>query len=488
MSFAPLKSRAKILTKPPQAVGAAAIYPYSEAMLESLSRTSAYDDDEVYNLSRVVGNEFNRRLWVPRNMAPTTGEDLRVDGLDANFKNSFVARNTEQSRVVAESVALLSSGANFVTQAPTGFGKTYVGAAVIGCVGKKTMVIVTKEDIRDQWTEAFKNVLGLTPGVDLGYLYGDVCDTVNRKVVIAMVQSVAKEGRYPEHLYREFGLVVWDEVHRVGADFFAQSCFRLPAKLRWGISATPDRKDGRGEVIDAHIGTVQVLSTATPMTPRVIVQESPWHIPMKRKLDKEGRLVCDKQGVPKMFELEHSPARAGHVVKILTHHHGRNAMIANFVHQCYKADRKILVQSDTKDHLEMMQTLFVSFGVPPRDISNYVGGMNRASRDVAKEARVILSTYQMTREATDIPDLDTLVMATPKSDIAQIVGRILRAYEGKKEPLVYDIVDASSSVFKSYAASRMKWYAAFPEKVRVDKKPAPKQIDKPVKSTRIMGN
>lgn len=485
MTFKPPQPRYKPLTKVPLTTGAAAVYAHSEALIASMERTSVYDKEDKFNLCRVIGTEFSRRVLVPRNMAPVAPEDLRVPGLDVEFTIAFKPRSAEQLRVVEESATLLAKGESFVTQAPTGFGKTYVGAAVTGMVGKKTMVIVTKEDIRDQWTKAFSEVLGLKPGVDLGYLYGDVCDVTNRKVVIAMVQSVAKEARYPEHIFRDFGLVIWDEVHRVGADFFSQSCFRLPAILRWGISATPNRKDGREEVIDAHIGVVRVKSEQVPMTPRVICQESPWHIPMRRKVGPDGKLILDKDGNPKMFEVEHSPAAAGHVVKMLTHHHGRNAMIANFVQQAYMSGRTILMQSDTKDHLETLHTLFSSFGIPPRDMSYYVGGMSTKAREAAKQARVILSTYQMTREATDIPALDTLVMGTPKSDIAQIVGRILRAFDGKKEPLVFDIVDRSSSVFKGYAANRLRWYQSFSEKVRVDFKPAPKVIDKPVKQTRM---
>lgn len=64
----------------------------------------------------------------------------------------------------------------------------------------------------------------------------------------------------------------------------------------------------------------------------------------------------------------------------------------------------------------------------------------------------------MTAEATDIPRMDTLVMATPKSDVRQIVGRILRPHKDKAEPLVLDVIDFSSNVFSSYWRSRRKWY------------------------------
>jgi len=103
--------------------------------------------------------------------------------------------------------------------------------------------------------------------------------------------------------------------------------------------------------------------------------------------------------------------------------------------------------------------MITSFGVPPAEIGYYIGGLTEKQRDTAKGKSVIMATYAMTAEATDIPWLDTLVMATPKSDVRQIVGRILRQYEGKKSPIVFDLVDLSSNVFSGYWNTRRRWYA-----------------------------
>ncbi len=473
----------QVLHAKPISVAAGAVYPYNPKLVEACERESKYDSDEKFNLCRVVGTEFQKRIWVPRNMAPEITVDLRADGLDQKFQSSFVPRNTEQTRVITESSGLLLQGISHVLEAPTGFGKTWCASDIIARVGKKTIVVVTKEDILDQWMEAFEKLLGLKRGKGIGVIAGDVCEVVNQKVVIAMVQSIAKDGRYPEHTFKDFGLAMWDECHRVGADFFSQSCFRIPALLRLGISATPDRKDGREEVIAAHIGQTMVVTKAAPMTPRIIAQESPWSIPLKRKLDKEGRVVMNEDGTVAMVQLPHSPAKCGHIVRMMSNNYSRNAMIANFVKQAFDSGRKVLVQSDTKDHLETLAALIASTGIPPQKITYYVGGMTSAQRTTAKLGQIIMATYQMTKEATDIPTLDTLVMATPKSDVRQIVGRIIRAFEGKKEPLVFDIVDSSSSVFKGYAKSRKEWYASVGAQVK--SLPAPKQIDKLVKPNRM---
>jgi superfamily II DNA or RNA helicase len=475
----------------PIAVSGGAIYPYKDGWMEIGERKAKYPDENgntTFNLFRTVGAAPHRRIWVPRNMVnPITPDiDQRVRGIDIQFESSFVARNKEQSRIIQEATTLLvGQDKSFMMRAPTGFGKTWCTTKIIANVGKKTIITVTKEDIVEQWVKALQACLGLSVTREIGFIAGDTCDTVNKAVVIAMVQSLAKEQRYPEHLFRDFGFALWDECHRIGADYFSQSCFRVPAFLRMGISATPRRKDGREEVLHAHIGPVRVSSNATPMTPRIIVQDSPWYCPQERRVDKAGRLIIDtKTGLPAMYPIAHSPAKCGQVIRMIVHSHPRNKVAINFIAQAYKAGRKIIFQSDQKEHLEMIASMLPMAGVPVQDIGFYVGGLKSKQREIAASKRVIGATYQMTAEATDIPELDTLVMLTPKADVEQIVGRILRYVEGKKEPVVFDLQDRSSPLFSSYADARLKWYKSIGATVKESKEPAP-HIDKQGKSITI---
>lgn len=438
------------LKEPAISIGAGAVYPFSPALMDLCARKTRYGED--YSLARIVGQGDNQRIWLPRNMAADFETDMRVDGLPISVTSKFKPRNSEQGRVIAETLKLLKLGASFMMEAPTGFGKTWCAMDIIAKFGKKTIIIVTKEDIRDQWIAAAKTLLGLDVGKGIGLIQGDTCSTVGASIVIAMIQSLSKEARYPEHVFKDFGLAVWDECHRVAADNFSNSAYRIPAMARLGISATPDRKDGKEEVLHAHIGPIRVSTEAAPMTPRIIRQTSPWECPMTRKLDPDT-------GEYRMVQIPHSAGKATHVIKLLANHHARNKLIAEFVAAAYKKDRKILVQSDLKVHLDTLVPLIAKSGVPPGDIGFYVGGLKAHERDHAKTKRVIMATYQMTAEATDIPTLDTLVMATPKSDVRQIVGRVIRFLPDKKEPVVFDIVDKTSTVFAGYANVRAKWYS-----------------------------
>ena len=82
--------------------------------------------------------------------------------------------------------------------------------------------------------------------------------------------------------------------------------------------------------------------------------------------------------------------------------------------------------------------------------------MKTKNREESVNSSVILGTYQASGEGFDVPELDTLILATPKSDVEQAVGRILRQ-KNANEPLVFDIVD-SFSLFKGQYYKRRKFY------------------------------
>lgn len=429
----------KEMKSPPLWVGSGAAYPFSETLAKRLTLMSKYES--VFPLYKRQGN----LLLVPRGLAPEGGEDRRVYGVNTPLKNLFVPRSSEQSRVVAESSALLLQGRSHIVEAPTGFGKTYVGSAIIANTGKKALVILTKEDIKSQWVKAFKDVLGLKSS-EIGLIQGDTVSVANKKVVLAMVHSICKEGRYPSWVYQEFGLVVADEVHRMGADTFCQAMWLLPGALRLGLSASPYRKDGKDVVFKTQIGPVAVRSEAYPLIPRVMVLSSGAYLP----------------------PMKVQAGRTAHIDRMLSKNTVRNRLMAHFILKAWRKKRNILFLSSRLEHLQTMHDILIGVGVKASDIGFYVGGLTEAQRDVAKRKDVVMGTYQMVAEATDAPWWDTLILGTPRSDVLQIVGRVLREYEGKcnageenetqKCPIVLDVQDGALSILRRYADSRLKFY------------------------------
>ena len=116
--------------------------------------------------------------------------------------------------------------------------------------------------------------------------------------------------------------------------------------------------------------------------------------------------------------------------------------------------RKILVLSDRIDNLTKLKEK-----LDKKEINNdiYIGGMKQSKLDIAAEATVILASYGMASEALDIPTLNTLIMATPRRNIEQSVGRILRTKNHEVQPLIVDIVDQLKS-FNNQGMARRKFY------------------------------
>lgn len=425
------------LSETPLSTGAAAIYPFSEKLQRQFTGRSRFDD--IYPMYRVLGK--GKRIALPREFCPVNWDnDLREYGESYPFESVFVPRNDEQKRVVAESTALLKKGRSFVTRAPTGFGKTWCAMDVIAKLGLKTMVVVTKEDVRDQWIAACNAVLGIKPGV----VQGRSVNT-SQPITIAMVQTLAKYSG-PPHVWKGIGLTIFDEVHRMGADVFSNACFMLPSLLRWGLSATPERADGKDELIRGGIGPTMVETEHMLLTPTVF------------------RVMTDHQ-FPEWLRKRQQPGRLAAHAKDLSKDRKRNHFIAKFVAKMRTVDRRVIVFSESLDHLDYLRAACIKLGLPAKDMAHYVGGLTKQEREANKHKPILFATYAYTSEATDIPWLDTMVMATPRSDVVQIVGRILREYEDKRFPIVLDIVDPLK-VYMRFANKRVDWYQEINAEVR----------------------
>jgi len=417
----------------PLSTGASAVYPYSEFLAEQFTAVSRFDD--TYFMYRVFGKDKAKKIALPRRLCPIGPNDLRVVGSHTNFDCLFEARNEEQSRIVDESARRLIKGQSFITEAPTGFGKTPCALAVVARVKLKTLVVVTKEDARDHWYDEARRELGLAHN-EIGFIQGDQCEVLGKKFVIGMIQSLSIGGRYSQNTFNDIGLTIWDEVHRVGADVFSNTCWLLPSKRRWGLSATPWRRDGKEALIHAHIGTVKVRTKVLQLIPNIM------RVKTNAKFPKG---------------LKYNGKAMGHVTRMLGHDLKRNHFIAKFVKKAYDMGRICIVFSDSLDHLDYLNSAIKKVGVPAKAMSYYVGGLTKAEREVAKGKPVILATYAYTSEATDIPWLDTMVMATPKANVVQIVGRVLREHPNKPTPLVLDLVDPLK-IYQNFGTTRLKWY------------------------------
>lgn len=439
----------------PLSVGGMAVFPYDKFLEARMMVATRYSDP--FNLSRRKGD----LLYIPRELALMAGvakNDLRTSGSPVKYAANCTSppRNAEQARVLSESLALLKQGKSHIIKASTGFGKTWLGARLAYLMGLKTLVVVTKEDLlgEKQWLGAIHKFAGV-PYDQIGLIRQNKCEVEDKTVVLAMVHSLAKE-KYPEWIYDEFGLVIFDEVHRMAADTFSIAAGLFNAKHRLGLSAGSSGKkamrvDSKDFVFEAHIGKVMVTAEFIPMRPKILVLESPWKVPLVPR-----RINGSWATVP----LPHEPGKLGHVIVSLAKCQPRNALITSLILKSYKAGRNIVVFSElARDkHLDLLFKMAVDAGIPEKEMGFYVGGMKEKDREETKTKRVVFATYGMTSEATDVPWWDTAVLCTPRSNVKQTIGRVLREYPGKKQPVIFDIVDYDSTVLRRYFESRKKLY------------------------------
>lgn len=433
----------------PIATRASAVYPY-KPMLERKYRFVSRFGDEVL-LHRV--DKKNGLIYLPRGLCPIGQEDQRREGVPVQFKKCFEKR-PDQVSWFDETIAFLKKGQSGITVAGTGRGKTLCGFNAAYELGVKTLVVTTKDDIYKQWIEGAQKFLGLQPH-EVGEIRSNKCEVQGTKFCVAMIHSLSKEGKYPDWAFDEFGLVIFDECHRLPAEQFSNVADMLPAKCRLGLSAAVERADGKETLLLAHIGPIRVRAEAELMVPKVLVFKSAWECPRSLRTDKDT-------GAKVIVRMPHEPGKTTHLEKIIAADPVRNHLIAELIAAGFEKDRKIVVFSTLIEHLRSLhRACQQTFKLSGRQMGFYIGAHTRAEREHREREKakpILFTTYSMMAEGTDIPWLDLCVLAMPRSNVIQPVGRVRREYPDKAQPVVIDIQDHDSPVFSGYAGKRLAWY------------------------------
>ena len=318
---------------------------------------------------------------------------------------------------------------------PTGFGKTVLALNLVSCLGKKTLIVVHKDNLKDQWVSRIRQFL---PTARIGSIQGTVIDVHDKDIVVAMIQSLSMKD-YPLEHFLGFGLCVIDECHHCPAETFHQVFFKATCPFMLGLTATPFRKDGLHSAYKWFLGDL-IVHIENKVTSRVEVQGISFSDPVFERpepLNRMGELnmalmVSDLAVIPKRNEL---------IVNLVTKHAGQG--------------RQILVLGDRRAHCEELVEMIAQKGV---QVGLLIGGLKKEISDVSLEQPVIVATYSLVSEGFDLPRLDTLILASPRSDVVQAAGRILRSGgQRKNHPLILDIQD-QYSVFYAQSKKRQAFY------------------------------
>jgi superfamily II DNA or RNA helicase len=219
---------------------------------------------------------------------------------------------------------------------------------------------------------------------------------------------------------------------------FSRIFYKIGTKYNLGLSATLTRTDGLTKVIKYFLGETIVSLKLSILNPKIVIKFTNIE-PLVEK-----RMANGKANIPGM-------------INDLCDSFARNLEIVNIIKEKYYEGRKILVLTHRRNNCNDLKRLLESTLINSENVVGlYYGGMKKEALQESNKKKIIVATYQAASEGYDNPELDTLVLATPKSNIEQAIGRILRQ-KNINYPEVLDFVDAWS-VFNNLYFSRMKYY------------------------------
>jgi superfamily II DNA or RNA helicase len=384
--------------------------------------------------------ESDKKIYVPRYF----GEEIFgqskankiTEGDDINITFEGQLRDY-QIPVVNTYLQHVSAGGGGLLELFCGWGKTDSTLYTIGQLKKKTLIIVHKEFLMNQWIERIQKYY---PTAKIGKIQGQIIDIDGKDIVLAMLQSLSMKD-YPSTMFDSFGFTIIDEVHHISSEVFSCALFKLVTKYMLGLSATMNRKDGTTKVFKMFLGQVvykQERSKDEGVIVRGITYQTNDEEYNELELDFRGQTAASKM----LSKICNYNRRSEFIIKVL------KDMIEE------NPKQQIMIIASYKNILKYMFEAIKHHDICT--VGYYVGGMKEAALKESESKQVVLATYSMAAEGLDIKSLTTLFMITPMTNIEQSVGRILRQ-KHEFAPVVVDIIDTHAN-FQRQWAKRKKFY------------------------------
>jgi superfamily II DNA or RNA helicase len=319
---------------------------------------------------------------------------------------------------------------------PCAWGKTSGSLYILSQLKKKTLVIVHKEFLLNQWIERIQQFL---PKARVGRIQGQIIDIEDKDIVIGMLQSLSMK-EYPASIFESFGFTIIDEVHHISSQTFSNALFKIVTKYMLGLSATMNRKDGTTRVFKMFLGDV-IFKGKRDEQHNVIVKAIEYHV----EDDDFNHVITDFRGnvsyssmISKLCEYNR---RSEFIIKV----------VVNLLND--NPTQQIIILAHNRNLIKYLHDAIQHRKIAT--VGYYVGGMKEPALKESETKQVIVASYALAEEGLDIKTLTTLIMATPKTNIQQSVGRILR--EKHNQPIVVDIID-SHEPFKNQWKKRRTFY------------------------------
>lgn len=434
----------------------------TQPLTNRLIRLAAFQNPEFYraqamrlsvwNKPRIIGcaENFPQHIALPRGCVDAAQELLRSNGIHCDIQDERIDgtpidvefRGTLRPDQEDAVTAMLPHDVG-VLCAPTAFGKTVTGAAITARRRVNTLILVHRTELLRQWQERLNTFLGIEKGV-VGTIGGGKRKPTG-KIDIAVMQSLSRKGEV-DPLVEDYGQVIVDECHHVGAVSFDAILKSVKARYVLGLTATPIRRDGQQPIIFMQCGPIRHAAAQPASAPH--------------DLEVIPRTLSHPTPIPDDTGIQH-------VFRILAEEQDRTAAIADEAQRAVNDGRKVLVLTERTDHLENIRRSLEENELTPFVLHGRMSKKRRANLIAELDAlppdspRILLATGRLVGEGFDHPPLDTLVLAMPvswKGTLQQYAGRLHREHADKTNVRIIDFVDTSHPALLRMWEKRQRGY------------------------------
>ena len=389
--------------------------------------------------------ESDHYLWLPRGLLYPLQDKFKQVSVEDRRKVQRSIRVEFKGELTFEQELALSdmiSKENGLLHAETGFGKTVLGAALVSKRKTKTIILVHNKQLLDQWLDRLNHFLTFeeeeatrytASGREkvIGYVgqYGGTKKWLSKLVDVVMIQSLFKLEN-SQSLLDEYEMMIVDECHHVSALMFEKVVAQFRGKYLYGLTATPERKNGHEPIVFQRVG--EILHTADK-------RETDFKRQLQLRFTSFGHLEIEKTKASNFIQLSDWIATDS----------VRNQMILKDILDQVAEGRNILVLVNRIQQIDVFEKL-----LKEKEVDDFyiISGKTKVRERTSlletleqlDKGFVLLSTGKYIGEGFDLPQLDTLILAAPfswKNNLIQYAGRIHRNYKDKSLVHIFDYVD-----------------------------------------------
>lgn len=403
-------------------------------------RTQAYQTSNyIVNTFYLESEKFLLvpRLFPIRDYIHCQAVNKQQEGKSININHNITPRNETQRSAINH---ILTNDSAILELEP-GAGKTIISIYMISERKRKTLILVHRDPLAEQWRDRFLSFTNLKEDDISRLASSSFKSDFEKPIIISTVQtflSLLKRQRQDFLVVlnnADIGIFVADEVHTsVGAPTFSECSIHIPAKYTYGLSATPYRFDGNGDIIEYHLGrifvnedaegTMDVKVTVFLLDYQIDVPHRYKYIYWGGKFQRARYLNLMKKSKPFIFT-------SRELLKRL------------------KDKRNIMFMAE---RIKLLDDLYNWLNHDSK--SKFYGSGTLE----AVNSKITFATPGKGRDGIDAPHKDCLIMTSPISNIKQLSGRIVREHEGKKTPIIIDMVDYGCSRISNTFRSRYDYY------------------------------